>query len=254
MSDATPPSATEPAAIDLAGAEAALAGAPPRFLDVRFDAARRPVRCSGCTVVAHLEPEDRAPFAAVRAALEAAGAAEPWAWLPPASFHMTLFDLLLHDRRGPGFWPAALAPDASEAEVDAFAFDRLRAAGSAEAPPWRMRVEGLAVNALTAGCVSTRLVPVDAAETARIRGQRDRWAESLGLRGRPGHDAYVFHVTLAYMVRWPDPETRAAAEAALSDASARLTAEAPTLTLRRSDACTFEDMTAFHPRFATTDL
>ena len=238
-------------AIDLGGAEADAAGGPPRYLNVRFDAERRPVRCSGCTVVANLDPDDRPPFAAVHAALVLAGAADLWAWLPPSSYHMTVFDLLLHDRRGQGFWPEALASDASDAEADDFAFDRLRAAGVQEGPPWRMRTLGLAANARTSGCVSLVLAPVDAAENARIRGERARWADALGLRGRPGHDDYVFHVTLAYLVRWPDPSRRDAAETALASQSAALVAARERLTLKRSDACVFDDMTAFHPRFAT---
>ncbi|MEM6438711.1 MAG: DUF1868 domain-containing protein [Pseudomonadota bacterium] len=238
------------AAIDLAGAQAAMAGGPPRFLGVRFDAQRRPVPCSGCTVVAHLDPGDHAPFAAVRDALVNADAADHWAWLPRSSYHMTVFDLLLHNRREPGFWPSGLAADASNAEADAFAFERLRHSGRSASPPFLMRVEGLAANAATAACISVRLAPVDAAENARMRHLRDGWADALGLRQRPGHEAYAFHVTLAYLVRWPDGGERSKAEAALTKASAELRSQKPILALTRCDACVFSCMTAFSPQFA----
>ena len=235
--------------IDLSGAAAAADGAPPRFLDVRFDAARRPVRCSGCTVVAPLAPADRAPFAAVRAAAEAAGVAEFWAWLPPSSYHMTLFDLLLHDRRDPMLRPADLPADAPPEAADSFALGRMAGERAHAPPPWRMRVLGLEASARSAACVAAALEPRDAAENARMRAMRDRWADATGLRHRPGHDAYVFHVTLAYLVRWPEGPALAAAERALGEASEALVAETPELNLHAAEVCVFDDMTEFRPRF-----
>ena len=96
----------------------AIAGAAPRFVDVRFDAAGRALRCSGNTVLAHLGagPATEAPMDA-RDAIAAAGGDRVLAMLPPASWHMTLFDGVLHDIRAPERWPRGLAPDAPAAPI-----------------------------------------------------------------------------------------------------------------------------------------
>ena len=83
--------------------------AAPTYLGLRFDARGQALPDPGCTVVAHVrEPAANAALATVRATMEAAGLARFWAWLPPSSFHMTMFDMLLHSRRGAA-WPTPTA-------------------------------------------------------------------------------------------------------------------------------------------------
>jgi hypothetical protein len=53
---------------------------------------------------------------AARDALAATAAGPTFAWLPPPSYHMTIFDGLLYHRRGADFWPAELSTDADDAE------------------------------------------------------------------------------------------------------------------------------------------
>ena len=66
-----------------------------------------------------------------------------WAWLPPSSFHMTMFDLLLHNRREAARWPRGIPADATDAEADAIMLERMRAAAPGDAPPWRVAPQGL---------------------------------------------------------------------------------------------------------------
>ena len=220
--------------------------APPPFLDVRFDAAGRPLKDSGSTVIAHIrDAEVRAALQIPRERLAAEGLDRFWAWLPEASFHMTIFDLMLHARRAPDRWPAALPADATEAEADAIMLERMRGAEPGDAPPWHVAPRGVYCGL----GVGVALAGADGAEERRLRALRDRLAEAAGLTHRPGHDAYMFHVTLAYLIAWPGAEEAARIDHLIHGAEGALAAALPRIRLGAPEVCLFQDMTAFRPQF-----
>lgn len=234
----------------------------PVFLDRRFDGAGRPLRESGTTVIHHIaDPAQNRALSAMRdrvAAVSdraAAGAGEGggdgeggpiFAWLPPSSYHMTLFDLMLHSRRAPERWPAGLAADASDAAADDHVLTALRTLRLDDAPPFH--VAPRAVYA-TPGGLGVALAGADGAEERRLRALRDRIAAATGLADRPGHDAYGFHITIAYLIARPDPALATRLDEAVDAAAAALTVAAPAFTLGPPEVCRFHDMTAFARAF-----
>lgn len=215
--------------------------APPPYLGVRFDAEGRALRCSGCTVIGHIRsgPVFDALVAA-RDALAAAPGGACFAWLPPSSWHMTLFDGLLHSRRSAGFWPDALPRDAAETEADAWFLDAVRAAPIAPPAPFALRPTGIAASG---GGIGATLEGATPEEEARLRAFRDALAAATGLADRPGHATYRFHVTLAYALALPaDP---AGFDAALAAAGAALIEAAPRVEIGPPEICVFDDMTEF---------
>ena len=78
---------------------------------------------------------------------------------------------------------------------------------------------------------------------------RDRLAEAAGLTHRPGHDAYMFHVTLAYLIAWPGAEEAARIDHLIHGAEGALAAALPRIRLGAPEVCLFQDMTAFRPQF-----
>jgi len=224
---------------------AALAGAAPRFLGVRFDGAGRPLRCSGNTVLAHLGAGPAAEaLIEARDRIAAAGGDAVLAFLPPASLHMTLFDGVLHDVRAPARWPRELAPEAGAEEADRFMMAALRAAPR----PGRFRLRPLGLGVNEAG-MFLHLEGADAAEEARLRRFRDDLARLAGLAHRPDHDRYRFHVTLAYLIAPVPADLAAILEAARMEAERALLARLGELRLGPPEACLFDDMTAFHCQF-----
>lgn len=223
---------------------AARRDAPPPYLGKRFDADRRPLPCPGNTMIGHIRPGPiRDALTAARDRLAAAPAGDCFAWLPPDSYHMTLYDGVLYGRREPGYWPPALAPDAPDAEADAFVFARL----GALAPPAPFRMTPVALEPARGAGVWLRLAPETAAEERRIRLFRDACAEAVGLADRPGHADYPFHVTLAYGVAWPDAAAAQTFDAALAEAEATLRLAAPLIEIGPPELCRFADMTRFEP-------
>ena len=93
------------------------------------------------------------------------------------------------------------------------------------------------------------LAGADAAEERRLRALRDRLAEAAGLTHRPGHDAYMFHVTLAYLIAWPGAEEAARIDHLIHGAEGALAAALPRIRLGAPEVCLFTDMTAFRPQF-----
>jgi hypothetical protein len=185
-------------------------GGPPPILDIRFDAQRRALPEPGNTVIGHASAPVRDALTAARDRLAAAPGGETLAWLPPSSYHMTIFDGLLHRRREAGYWPPFLSVKATEAEADAFVFARLSPLRpDAPSLPFRMTLQ------------------------------------ALGLTDRPGHEDYTFHITLAYAIAWPDGAAARTFGAALWEADAALRLEAPTFEIGPPELCRFRDMTRF---------
>lgn len=215
--------------------------APPPYLGVRFDAEGRALRCSGCTVIGHIRPGPVFDaLVAARDALAAAPGGACFAWLPPSSWHMTLFDGLLHSRRSPGVWPEALPEDAAEADADAWFLEAVRTAPIAPPPPFALRPTGIAASG---GGIGVTLEGATAEEESRLRAFRDALAAATGLAGRPGHASYRFHVTLAYALS--HPADHEAFDTALAATGARLIAAAPRVAVGPPEICVFDDMTAF---------
>jgi len=231
--------------VSLADALAAANGAPPRFVDIRFDAAKRPVRCSGNTVVCHRrDAAGRAAIADLAAKIAEGPAGDCYAFTPERSWHMTVYDGLLHDRRAPGFWPADLPVDASNDQADAFVLSRLADLPALDEPV-TMHATGLFGREHHA--LGLALAAGSARQERALRRFRDACAERLGMADRPGHDAYRFHLTLGYLIAWPDPATARAADSAMDALAPRLDDLVPPFELGPPELCLFDDMTLFRP-------
>jgi len=231
--------------LSYAAAVAALRDAPPRHLGVRFDADGRALPCAGCTVIGHIRPGPVAE--ALQAAvdrLRAAPAARCFAWLPAPSWHMTLFDGLLHAARDPGCWPRGLDAGADGAAADAWFLRRAAAVPSPETP---FALRPRAVEPAPGAGVWVALDAESDAEAARLRAYRDALAAATGLAHRPGHASYRFHITLAYPIAWPAPAEAAAFETALAEADAAFSVAAPRIAVGPPEMCRFATIDRFEP-------
>ena len=120
--------------------------------------------------------------------------------LPTDSYHMTIIRGVNDQIRDDAHWPAALAKDAPMSAVDDY---MERAIMSADIPgPVRMRFDHVR---MSASDVKVVVVPADEGEERKLLRFRDRAADAIGLR-LPGHDSYVFHITLAYTRVIPEGE------------------------------------------------
>jgi hypothetical protein len=194
----------------------------------------------GVTIVCHVPPRSATfeALVAIQNRLKAADFAEHFSYLPPPSFHMTLFDVSNELRRGTSAWPTDVAGDASwpalTDEMDA----RLH---GLRLPRFHPRASGVFAG------FSVALEGRHAEAEDAMRDARDLLRDRTGVH-RSDHDTYDFHITLAYPLRFV-PEDVARAVAELSDAVfVEHEAMLNPVTLGPAELCDFEDMHAFVPR------
>ena len=238
--------------MSLLDAVRAAQGKPPRWLDVRFDADKNPLHCSGNTVICHRRDEaGAAGIAEIVARIAASPAGDCFAFTAHESWHMTVFNGLLHeeDRRRSGFWPPGLPLDATDAEADAFMLDRMATIVPPERPVTMVATGFAGLNSHGLGIA---LVPSSADEERAIRAYRDLLANTVGLAGRPGHDTYAFHLTLAYLVRWPSEAAACATDEVLAATATDLDTLCPPFRLGTPEICLFDHMNEFRPQAPIT--
>lgn len=212
---------------------------PPRYLNVRFDAEGRFLPMPGNTVVAHVVPGSKTEVALkrVRQALVDLPFGDRFAYTPVSSYHMTVFQGVIEDRRKPDYWPRGIALDAPLDETARLFLDRL--AAMPPAPSFRMKI----VSVTPLGLVLTGATPED---ERCVRTLRDTLAALFGYR-HPDHDDYVFHITLAYLKDWLPTDAGPAYLSGLAEIGRAFAAEIETLELAAPAFCEFPDMSEFRP-------
>lgn len=198
----------------------------------------------GNTIICHLPPSSGlyACLLNLYAQLLRSDLSELYSLLPPSSWHMTVFEGVCDQVRRPRFWPGDLDLDAPLAECDARFAGKLSSFDLSGDPPYHLRIAGW--QPLVNG-IALKLAPATTAEEIRLRSLRDRLSHLLQIR-HPGHEDYVFHVSIAYLIRYPDDVQQTALSAMLFELLSGLPAE---FELGAPEFCRFDDMFAFHRQF-----
>jgi hypothetical protein len=215
----------------------ATGGAHPAAVGDKFTASGAARPWPGNTFVCHI-PQGRAHQALTTAQnrLKAGPLADAFTFLPPSSFHMTVFEGANGVRRHDDSWPAALPPETDLAEVTA----RFESTTKALRLPVRFDIRPTSLF----GGFSVQVTGATEADEAALRGARSALSLATTIL-RKDFASYGFHITLAYLMRWLT-EAEADRVIALSDSVfADLAAAMPTVTIGPVEFCTFDDMHAF---------
>ena len=199
-------------------------------------------RFPGCSVVCRLSPlmPQYARLEWVQAYSSDEFFAKKLAYLPPESFHMTVFDLICDQRRVPEHWSDRVGLDAPLKEVEA---TLTRAIDALEFPTrrFRMRFGGLGPFHTT---LHVLLDPADWATRKALASFRDEISQVTGVR-HPNHDDYRFHVSLAYLLRPLSTQDKSDYLSFTAETEARLEAVLSTLRLGQPELVLFDDMHDF---------
>jgi len=215
-------------------------GAQPDAIGKKFAADGTVLTDPGCTTICHVDPSSPAFAALTRAqeALKAGPFAKDFAFLPPASFHMTIFDAFIESGRSRERVPAHLPEEATVNEIIEDASARVEDLVIAQ--EFQARPVGIF------GGFSVSMTGKNAAAEQLLRKTRDQLSDTLKIR-KSDHDAYRFHITLAYNLRWFQPY-EALQIIALSDQVGRhLVEEIEFIDLGPVEFCSFETMHHFEP-------
>ncbi|MDP5219321.1 DUF1868 domain-containing protein [Ruegeria sp. 2205SS24-7] len=215
-------------------------GPRPAWSVEKFDDAGQVRATPGLTTLCHIDQRSTAYAALCRVAsgLRAGPHAHAFAFLPPESFHMTVFDGVIDYRRDGANWPSDMAADASIDQI---------------AANWHTRLQGvhlpqqfeISVEAAVGGytCPATG---ADAAQERQLRACRNQLADCLGVR-RDNHDSYGFHITLAYQVQWLDLQSAQDVLALSDQLFAENGADLQNIQIGPVEFCRFENMLHFEP-------
>lgn len=215
-------------------------GLRPAAVGQKFDASGAVLRFPGNTFICHIPPEGaaHAALSAASLALQAGPLSAAFSFLPPSSFHMTVFEGVTDAHRGDARWPEGMPSKLGLSEVTT----RFAAAVDQVALPASQRIRPMGLF----GGYSLAVAGATPQHEASLRESRRLLREATGIR-RPDFASYGFHVTLAYPLRWLT-EAEAASVMDLSESVfAELCKTAPDIDLGRIEFCVFDTMHAFHP-------
>jgi hypothetical protein len=165
-----------------------------------------------------------------------------FALLPPSSWHMTVFEGICDKVRQPAYWPSDLPLDTPLVDCNAVFANRLATFNLKCDPPYRMKITGF--DPLEIG-IAIHVEPGTADESTRLLGLRDRLSDCLKIR-HPVHDTYGFHLSMAYLLRFPSDDQKMDLSALLMD---HFKGMPKAFDLNAPEFCTFEDMFAFKQLF-----
>lgn len=196
----------------------------------------------GNTILCHIDPRSRAHEALVTFQQQARSAhwAGNFSFLPPSSFHMTVFEGVCMNAAYRNDWPEGVPVEASRDEVSAILLDRLQGLRLPERHV--IRPTGIRHKA----GIGVIVEGADEAQDASLRATRVLLRDALGIY--PADFAgYRFHITLAYMLHWLTDEVARQVSADLDRLLTAFRREIRQIELGPAEFCNFETMHAFTP-------
>lgn len=212
---------------------------PNRYVGVRFDRDGVFLPEAGNTVVRHVVPGSATEIALIelRQRLRDLPWGHRFAFTDVPSLHMTVFEGVIESRRAIEYWPKELPVDAPLDETTDYLAARLV---DFEGPgPFDMRIAEVTPFGLT-------LTGATDGDEKTARAWRENLTEPFSYRS-PSHDAYTFHVTMAYIIDWIPDEMIPGYRQALAELTEEFRERVPVVELGPPAFCTFRDMNGFPP-------
>jgi hypothetical protein len=224
----------------------------PRHVGHRFSSTGQALPFAGNSIICHLSPSSSLyrHFTTLRQQLSQSPLfSSMLAFLPPTSYHMTVYEGITYHIPERFGWLPCLSPDASLPLLHATVVSKLALLATtlpaSLQAPYRFRIVGF--NPLVDG-LAVRLAPATPAEEAKMRALRDLFADTVGAR-MPGHAEYIFHSSFAYLLRWLDEGQRRELQGMLDAWLESLEDGERDLVLGPAELCVFDDLTAFRKVF-----
>ncbi len=196
----------------------------------------------GNTVICHI-PQDSATFQLllrVRREAEAQPWGKKYSFLPPSSYHMTVFDGVCDQMRVSANWTSKLPLDAPLEQVD----DLLRTAWANLLKPTGFSMQYRSFYAHD--YIGMIIQPTTPDVERELRGFRDQLSTAFGIR-HPNHAEYAFHTTLAYGIECLTPTEDALVTEFEGQMHRELQKSFGVLHLNTPELTFFADMACFAP-------
>lgn len=194
----------------------------------------------GNTFICHVRADSAAHDAirAIQEEVKMSRFAQFFTFLPPSSFHMTVFQGCNPRVADTDLLPHGCTAQMSRDKLSAQILDTVRDVAFDPAPRARM-VDLFCGYSLT-------VTGADPQGEAPLRTMRETLREATGITP-PDFDSYVFHITLAYPLEWlTEPTARALVDFS-ADVTERFSPRLTEIPLHPVEFCNFETMHHFEP-------
>lgn len=149
----------------------------------------------GNTIICHV-PRDSPTYCfllQIRKELKQQPWAKKYSFLPPSSYHMTVFEGVCDQVRKAAVWPKSMPIDAPLEDVDRFLIDRW---DKIQKPTgFEVKYGHMGIG----GTIGIRVQPTSPEMNQKIRDFRNILADTMEIR-TPAHDWYGFHISFAYLI------------------------------------------------------
>ena len=204
----------------------------------KFDNKGNALPFSGCTIINNipLNTDLSDQIISLQKKIKNFNPEKTYFYLPPSSFHMTLFDCCNFNTKNTNYWPSDIDPDMDYKHIAIELNKRIQNYIFPEEFNLKLK--------MFFGGYSIILEPYSEKDEKILRNCRDELSSLLKIKFE-NHQIYTFHITLAYILR----ELNQIEIKNLIEFNKQLTFEfskkIPKITFTKPEMCTFEDMLEF---------
>ncbi len=204
----------------------------------KFDDKGNPLFFPGCTIICNipLNTDLSNEIINYQKKIENFNPKKTYFYLPPSSFHVTLFDCCNLNTKNTKYWPSNIDPNMDYKNIAIELNKRIKDYIFPEQLNLKLKI--------FFGGYSIILEPFSEKDEKILRNCRDELSTLLKIKFE-NHQRYTFHITLAYILR----ELNQTEIKNLIEFNKKLffdfNKRFPKLTLEKPEMCTFEDMLKF---------
>ncbi|MFK7859657.1 MAG: DUF1868 domain-containing protein [Granulosicoccus sp.] len=194
----------------------------------------------GNTFVCHVDAQSPAhdELRALQEEIKMSRFASFFTFLPPSSFHMTVFEGISPGVNNPACLPTGAKPGMSRDELSANMLEKL---ADVKLEP----SQSVEIVSLFCG-LGLRVRRVGEQHDAPLRHARERLRTATGINP-PRFEEYMFHISLAYLLQWLTEPTAAALVEFSNELAGRYAQKLSAIPLGPVEFCNFESMHHFEP-------
>jgi len=204
----------------------------------KFDNKGNPLPFPGCTIICNipLDTHLSEQIISFQKKIENFNPDKTYFYLPPSSFHMTLFDCCNFNTKNTNYWPSNIDPDIDYKDIAIELNKRIQNYIFPEEFNLKLK--------MFFGGYSIILEPYSEKDEKILRNCRDELSSLLKIKFE-NHQRYTFHITLAYILR----ELNQIEIKNLIEFNKKLSFDFskkfPKITFTKPEMCTFENMLEF---------
>ena len=204
----------------------------------KFDDKGNPLSFPGCSIICNIPLNTNLSdeISSFQKKIENFNPEKTYFYLPPSSFHMTLFDCCNLNTKNTNYWPSDIDPDMDYKDIAVELNKRIQNYNFPEKFNLKLKT--------FFGGYSIILEPFSEKDQKILRNCRDELSSLLKIKFE-NHQRYTFHITLAYILR----ELNQIEINNLIEFNKKLSLDFikkfSKITFTKPEMCTFEDMLEF---------